>query len=147
MTPLVLDSGVAVKWFVAEPHAAEAGRVFDEYLAGNLTLLAPDFIYAEFGNILWKKQAFQGYNPADAQRIVDEFRTQITLTLASTADLLDDAYRIAVAHKRTVYDSLYLALGVRAGCRSVTADEKLVNAVGAHFANVVWLAKRPAFNR
>lgn len=143
MTPLVLDSGVAVKWFVAEPYAAEAGRVFDEYLAGNLALLAPDFIYAKFGNVMWKKQAFQGFNPADAQRVVGEFRTRIALTLTSAADLLDDAYRIAVARKRTVYDSLYIALSVRAGCRFVTADEKLANAVGATFSNVVWLANWP----
>jgi predicted nucleic acid-binding protein len=143
MSEVVIDSGVAVKWYVLEPHSAEARRVLAEYRAGRLSLLAPEFIYAEFGNILWKKQAFQGFSSADAQDIVDEFRTQVALPLTSTADLLDDAYRIAVAHKRTVYDSLYLALSVRAGCRFVTADEKLANAVGAHFANVIWLAHWP----
>jgi predicted nucleic acid-binding protein len=140
---LVIDSGVAVKWFAPEPHSAEARRILTEYRAGHWSVLVPEFIYAEFGNIMWKKQAFQSFDPADARRIVDEFRTQYVLTPTSTADLLDDAYRIAVAHKRTVYDSLYIALSVRAGCQFVTADEKLVNAVGAHFANVIWLANWP----
>jgi hypothetical protein len=36
---------------------------------GNLNFLAPDFIYAEFGNIMWKKQAFQNFDPADAADI------------------------------------------------------------------------------
>lgn len=137
---LVIDSGVAVKWFVAEPYSAEARHIFREYLLGNLTLVAPDFIYAEFGNIMWKKQAFQNFDPADAADIVEEFRLGIALTLISAEALLDDAYRIAVTHKRTVYDSLYLALSLREGCQFVTADERLVKAVGRAFPNIVWLA-------
>lgn len=143
MTELVIDSGVAVKWFVAETHSAEAARIFDKYLAGHLTLLAPDFIYAEFGNILWKKQTFQGFAPIDAERAVYWFRTQVNFTLTSAQALLDDAYRLAVAHKRTVYDSLYLALSLRVGCQFVTADERLVNAVGKTFPNIIWLANWP----
>jgi predicted nucleic acid-binding protein len=92
---------------------------------------------------MWKKQTFQGFDPADAEDIGGEFRTQIAFTLTSTAALLEDAYRLAVAHKRTVYDSLYLALSLRAGCQFVTADEKLVNALGASFPQVVWLANWP----
>jgi len=143
MTSLVIDSGVVVKWFVREPYSDEARRIFAEYRAGKLVLLAPDFIYAEFGNIVWKKQALQGYDPLDAANIVAAFQAQITITLTSAKDLLDDAYRLAVAHKRTVYDSLYLALSLRAGCQFVTADERFVNAVSSKFPNVVRLADWP----
>lgn len=143
MTGLVLDSGVIVKWFVAEPHSTEARRIFAEYRAGNLSLLAPDFIHAEFGNILWKKQTLQGFNPIDAANIVLNFRTQVQITLTSTADLLDDAYRLAVTHKRTVYDMLYLALSLREGCQFVTADERLANAIGSRFPNIILLANWP----
>ncbi len=143
MTNLVIDSGVAVKWFVSEPYEAEAERIFNDYLANNLALLAPDFIYAEFGNIMWKKQAFQGFSTTDADLIVEKFRTQINLTTTSAADLLEDAYILAVTHKRTVYDMLYLALSLQEHCQFVTADEKLVNAVGTMFPNMVWLAHWP----
>lgn len=67
----------------------------------------------------------------------------MTLNLASTKELLDDAYRLAVAHKRAFYDMLYLALSLRVGCQFVTADERLVNAIGAAFPNVIWLADWP----
>jgi predicted nucleic acid-binding protein len=143
MDDLVIDSGVAVKWYVLEQNSAEARRIFAEYRHGKLTLLAPDFIYAEFGNIMWKKQAFQNFDPLDATNIVDEFRTGVTLNLTSAKELLDEAYRLAVAHKRTVYDMLYLALSIRAGCQFVTADEKLVNAVGPAFPDIVWLSNWP----
>ncbi|HMY72676.1 MAG TPA: type II toxin-antitoxin system VapC family toxin, partial [Blastocatellia bacterium] len=75
---------------------------------------------------MWKKQAHQGFSSTDAADIVFNFRTQIRITLTSAADLLDDAYRLAVTHKRTVYDMLSLALSLREGCRFVTADAAVV---------------------
>ena len=41
------------------------------------------------------------------------------------------------------YDALYLALGIRENCQVVTADEKLVNAVGTAFPNLIWLPTWP----
>jgi len=64
----------------------------------------------------------------------------LSFKVTPAKDLLDEAYQVAVAHRRTVYDSLYLALSLRAGCRFVTADERFANAVGSTFPNVVWLA-------
>lgn len=139
MANLVVDSSVAVKWFVVEPYSAEARKILDEYQAGSISFLAPDLINAEFGNIIWKKHTLQGLAAADAQRIIDEFRA-LQFTFTSTATLLDEAYRIAVKHRRTVYDSLYLALSQRENCQFVTADEKLVNAVGSPFPSLIWVA-------
>lgn len=139
MANLVVDSSVAVKWFVVEPHTVEARKILDGYQNGSLSFLAPDLINAEFGNIIWKKHLFQGLAAADAQHVLDEFRA-LQLTLTSTALLLEEAYQLAVRHQRTVYDALYLALSLRENCQFVTADEKLVNAVGASFPNLIWLA-------
>jgi predicted nucleic acid-binding protein len=138
MDNLVVDSSVAVKWFVAEPYSTEARRILDAYQNGTLSFLASDLINAEFGNIIWKKHLFQGLAVSDAQDILDKFRL-LQFTLTPTGELLKDAYRIAVTHQRTVYDALYLALGIRENCQVVTADEKLVNAVGTAFPNLIWL--------
>ncbi|HEV3258446.1 MAG TPA: type II toxin-antitoxin system VapC family toxin [Gemmataceae bacterium] len=142
MDYVVVDSSVAIKWLVVETHSTEARRVLDEYQAGSLTLLAPDLINAEVGNVVWKKHRFQGMAATDAQLILDAFRT-LSFVLTPTAALLDDAYRLAVAHRRTVYDAMYLALSVREKCRLVTADEKLVNALASAFPNLVWVANWP----
>jgi len=139
MADLVVDSSVAVKWFVVEPYSADARRILDGYLDGSISFLAPDLINAEFGNIIWKKHIYQGLDAVDAQNIIDAFRL-LRFPITPAAALLDDAYKLAVAHRRTVYDSLYLALSLRAGCQFVTADEKLVNAVGKSFPDLVWLA-------
>ena len=81
---------------------------------------------------------FQGLDPADAQTVLANVKL-LRITLTSTTALLDDAFRLAVAHRRSVYDCLYVALSVRENCRFVTADEKLVNALGVAFSNIVWV--------
>ena len=73
---------------------------------------------------------------------MDKFQ-QLQFKLTSTAELLEDTYKIAITHRRTVYDALYLALSVREDCQFVTADEKLVNAVGAAFPKLIWLVNWP----
>ena len=139
MAKLIIDSSVAVKWFVPEANSGEARLILDGYLTGALTFLAPDLLNAEFGNIIWKKHIFQGLAASDAQDILTQFR-QLQFSFTTTADLLEDAYRLAVTHRRAVYDSLYLALSLRESCRLVTADEKFVNAVGSSFPNIIWLS-------
>jgi predicted nucleic acid-binding protein len=111
MDDLVVDSSVAVKWFIVEPYSKEARRILDAYQNGMLSFLAPDLINAEFGNIIWKKHIFQGLAASDAQDVLDKFR-QLQFTFTPTAALLEDAYKIAIKHRRTVYDALYLALSI-----------------------------------
>lgn len=107
-TELVVDSSVAIKWSVIEPLVTEATAILQAYQAGALTLLAPDLIYAELGNIVWKKQTMQGLAAADAQRIISDI-LGLQLMTTPSAELFADGYRLAVAHRRTVYDALYLA--------------------------------------
>jgi predicted nucleic acid-binding protein len=139
MPNLVIDSSVAIKWFLPEQYTAEARRILDGYQRGDLTLLAPELIYAEVGNIVWKKQQFHHLAEADAQQIITEFQALVLITIPSVR-LLNDAYRLAIAHRRTVYDSLYLALSVQEQCPFVTADERFVNAISTSFPNIIWLA-------
>jgi predicted nucleic acid-binding protein len=53
VSDFVVDASVAVKWFVPEIYDAQALRL----LSGSHQLVAPDLLYVEAGNILWKKGA------------------------------------------------------------------------------------------
>ena len=139
MRDIVIDASVAAKWFLDEPHSTEALDILKKVLDDELSLLAPDHIYAEIGNTLWKRTNAGTIVVSDAQDFISDF-LRIKITLVSTADLLSDAYHLAIKYKRSVYDSLYLALSQREQCQFVTADEKLVNAVGPALSNVVLLA-------
>jgi predicted nucleic acid-binding protein len=65
---------------VVELYSNDARRVLNEHQSGTLSLLAPDLIDAEVGNIVWKKQRFQGLAAADAYLIIEAFR-MLTLSL------------------------------------------------------------------
>ena len=48
---LVVDASVAVKWVLKEPDSDAARRIVDR-----AELLAPDLLWAESGNVLWRRQ-------------------------------------------------------------------------------------------
>jgi predicted nucleic acid-binding protein len=81
-------------------------------------------------------------NVADAQLVLDTFRT-IPIVQTPTSVLLESAYRLAVIHRRTVYDMLYVALSIQEACPFVTADEKLVNAIKGAIPTTIWLGTWP----
>ncbi len=139
MTQLVIDTSVVVKWFIAEANSAEAQKIYAKHQTGEVTLLAPDLIYAEVGNVIQQKQMFEGMAASDAQIILTHFR-EVGIKLTADADLLDQAYQLAIIYACAVYDAMFLALSVREGCQFVTADLKLLNKVGSAFSNVVLLA-------
>ncbi|HKS23197.1 MAG TPA: type II toxin-antitoxin system VapC family toxin [Thermoanaerobaculia bacterium] len=51
MTLLVVDASVVVKWFIAEPNSEAALRLLDV----EKKFLAPDHLFAETTNAVWKK--------------------------------------------------------------------------------------------
>jgi predicted nucleic acid-binding protein len=142
MNDIVIDSSVAIKWLVPEVYSAEARRILDDYQTGALNFLAPDLINAEVGNVLWKKHLFQGLPIDEARGLLTTFRG-LSFVFVPTSTLLAQAYELAVSHKRTVYDMLYVALSLQEGCQFVTGDEKLANALGAAFPDVIWVGNWP----
>ncbi len=132
---IVIDSSVAIKWFIPQNYSFEANKILYAYETNQLILIAPDLIYAEIGNIVWKIQRFQGLNQEYAQNIIDLFQ-KIQINIISADDLLRDAYDFAVKYQRSVYDSLYVVVSLRENCRFVSADEKLYNAIHQDIFNI-----------
>lgn len=124
MTRYVVDASVAIKWFLPEVHSEAAARL----LRPAYRLLAPDLIWAEFGNVLWKKWRCKEIEAKLAQGILQDFR-RFPVDVRGSELLVQSAWEIAVEFERTVYDSLYLAVAQSTGCSLVTADSKFHNAL------------------
>jgi predicted nucleic acid-binding protein len=138
MKPIVVDARVAAKWFLPEPDAAAALRLLD----GRHRLAAPDLIHAEFGNIVWKLHARGTLDTEEASDMIEHFLS-MPLEIHDSTYLLAPALQIAIATKRTVYDSLYLALAVELGGTVITADERWVKALGnSPFTRFIHLLSR-----
>src|SRR5579871_1451080 len=126
MSRYVVDASVAVKWYLPEIHDAAAQRL----LTGSKELLVPDLIFAEVGNILWKRVRSEQMLEAEAQVVLQSLGA-LPLTVSPSWPLVLPALTIAYQTQRTVYDSLYLALAVREVAVMVTADERFYNALKA----------------
>jgi predicted nucleic acid-binding protein len=85
-------------------------------------------IRSEFGNIVWKLHAHGTLDASEASDMIEHFLS-MPLEIHDSTYLLAPALQIAIATKRTVYDSLYLALAVELGGTVVTADERWVHAL------------------
>lgn len=136
MTPLVVDASVVMKWLLPEVHSGAARRV----LAADHALLAPDLLWAELGNALWKRVRSGEIAAEDARDLLRDFqRFQVVTT--PIMPLIDAALEIATHLDRTVYDSLYLALALARRCQIVTADRHFYNTLtrGPLASTLVWV--------
>lgn len=136
MRRIVVDASVVVKWLLPEIHSEAAKRL----LADELQLWAPDLVWAEVGNVLWKR-CRRGELPADVvTALLRDFR-RFPLSVHPSESLLQAAWEVAHALDRSFYDSLYLALAAALDCPLVTADLKLWNALqdGLTRASLLWV--------
>jgi predicted nucleic acid-binding protein len=136
----VVDASVAVKWYLPEIHADAAAR----WLARDAAFLAPDLIYAEFGNVLWKRARSGELSRSEARAIARAFRL-VPVEVHPCEALMEPALEIACALGRSLYDCLYLAVAVLRDCPLVTADRGLYDAIrGTGIADSVrWVEETP----
>ncbi len=121
---IVVDASVAAKWLFEEADTAKAKLLLHEIQNGNLQSLAPDILPAEIANSL-SKRVFRGVLEAlEAAAQFDRFRRSCP-ALISNSLLAEAALRLALRHRRSVYDCLYVALALETPCDLVTADERL----------------------
>jgi predicted nucleic acid-binding protein len=138
---LVVDAGVAIKWYVPEVHDAEAKRLLDP----SCRLHVPELFFPEFGNIVWKKARLLKRPEITEQegRDILGLLLGVDLDVHPMSPLLQPAYDIAVGPEcPTVYDCCYLVLAEMLGCRLVTADRAFYDALkgGAHGPSLLWVA-------
>jgi predicted nucleic acid-binding protein len=136
----VVDASVAVKWFLPEEHSDAADRL----LNSGLELLSPDLIWAEIGNVLWKRWRRDEISAVAVKSIFQDLR-RLPVHLHSSTELADVAWEIAQTWERSFYDSLYLALSAALDCPLVTADLRLCNALGGSSSGrkLIWVADIP----
>ena len=136
MKTCVLDASVVAAAFFQEDHADRAHRL----LVGGHVLHAPDLIYAELANVIWKRHNRGEIGPDEAGRLLADFRS-LPLQITPCSDLVEAALELALRTGRSVYDCLYLALAVKTRSVLLSADKRLVNALaGTPLAkHIAWI--------
>lgn len=133
----VVDASTAVQLVFPEPLSAQAAALFALLGAGVSVFHVPDLFFAECANICWKKVQRNACTEAEALAGLSNILA-FPLTSTSCQSLATDAIRIALAEKITAYDACYFTLAQRMSVPFITADQKLVQKLGAS-GLVVWL--------
>ena len=102
----------------ASDHPAHAQR------AGAVFLTAPDLIWLEIANVLWKAARRRTLSKNLATEALIGPSSSVSISTLSSAALRDDALAIAVEYNCAVYDAAYLALAMNSGLPMITADER-----------------------
>jgi predicted nucleic acid-binding protein len=123
---LALDASVVCKWYLDEP-LSDAARALAE---SDNQFIAPDFVLAECGNVLWLRLQSRDIGAKQAKEIARHLPGMFH-SLVRSQDLLDRALEMAVALKHPLYDCMYLAVAERWDAPLVSADDKFLKAVRA----------------
>jgi predicted nucleic acid-binding protein len=119
---LVIDASVAVKWVIPEPDSERAELLLDHWL------VAPDLLFAECANALWKKVR-RGELTKEEAEIAAQTLEQADLSVVSTRGHLALATSIAVELDHPAYAAVYLAVAEASNLRLVTADDGIIRRV------------------
>lgn len=119
---LVIDASVAVKWVVPEAGSERAEALLDH------NLMAPDLLFVECANVLWKK-LHRGELTRDEAEIAARTLEQVDLSIVPAKGYFVRALAIAAELDHPAYDGVYLAVAEGNGLRLVTADDRLIRKV------------------
>lgn len=136
----MVDASVAAKWLLpaaGEDLCDQANHLLDRYVGLELQLLAPDLLGPELGNVLWKAVRRNRISTAKAEHSLRRF-ADLSIAVVPSADLLFQSLQISLSCDRSFYDCLYVALALATSTELITADERLVNALGSRFP-IRWL--------
>ncbi|MCC7118246.1 MAG: type II toxin-antitoxin system VapC family toxin [Anaerolineales bacterium] len=125
----VLDASVGIKLFVEEEFSDKVQKIF-AFLAEDpqAEIHVPDLFYIECANILLKYT--KRYKRPLEDSLADlEDLNKLALQSTSTANLIEDALRLAKQKDLTAYDACYAVLAQKLKLPLITADIPLANAI------------------
>ncbi|MCY3746804.1 MAG: type II toxin-antitoxin system VapC family toxin [Acidobacteria bacterium] len=128
MTRYVVDASVAVKWLVREPLSHQASLL----LATEVSLLAPDLLFAEAANALWAMKQRGDLEDDEFDEAVQTLRSAPVLVPSTLLQLVPAASRLAADLGHPIYDCFYLALAIQEKAPLITADRRFADRVRHH---------------
>jgi predicted nucleic acid-binding protein len=119
MSTYVLDTSVAVAWYLPEDFSPAAKRWRDRMLDGHDSLLVPSLHYWELGNVL---RTYVRRGELEAALAAEIYALHLDAPLETTepdrASVLDTALR----YEATMYDAVYIALALERDTGLLTAE-------------------------
>ncbi len=125
---IVVDSSALIKLLITEKDSGHAIEVFQSVTGKGEQLLAPDIIFSEVMNGLWKHNVLLKDVSDKKLEIARESLVMVyaDLELSKATELAEEAIKIGTKHKVTFYDSLYVTLSISTDAQLFTFDKYLI---------------------
>lgn len=127
MAAFVLDSSVALAWVLPRQQTKRTAAILDQ--ATEHGALTASLWPIEVANVLSIYERRAQFTAAERTNAIGLFAgLPIDIDDQTQTRAWSTAYDLALAHKLTVYDALYLELALRAGLPLATLDSDLCRA-------------------
>ena len=138
MNAMVVDASVVAAALFPERHS-EAARAL---LVSDTTLHAPDLIYPEVANVIWKRHGRREIDDTEAFDLLTDVMA-LPLEITPCDQLVGVALELALRTRQTTYDCLYVALAVMLKTRMLSDDKRLIDTLahGPLGERVTWLGE------
>ena len=114
----VIDASTIVKYVNREPNWREVEKYF---LEGCITV---DLAIKEVINSIWKRVLRGALSEEDGYKVFRGFIENLMVKIVNQENLLDNAFKIALKQKCTIYDAIYIALAKQEKLELITSDKK-----------------------
>jgi predicted nucleic acid-binding protein len=99
----VLDCSVAAKWVLPEPDRVPALELYERYASGDVLLIAPDLLLAEFASLVAKRNRRKQISAAQAHGAY-ALMTKCAPRLYDTRPRLFRALDLSLQYQMSLWD-------------------------------------------
>lgn len=126
---ITIDASAIIKVIITEEGSETARGAFSKITGNGEPMLSPNIVLSEVLNGLWKHYIMKKDINREQLEMARISLSKIydNLDISSQTELADDAFKIAVNSKITIYDSLYVALSKKMRAPLLTFDKSLKN--------------------
>ena len=122
---IVVDASLAVKWFLDEPHAAQAEEILKIYTG---QMMVPDILLVEVTSALVRNANMVKSSRSNVLIALDRFERLLAdgdlVAHRSSSAVVRQSASLAIDMGHPLKDCLYLALAMELGCDLVTCDAR-----------------------
>ncbi len=124
----LLDTSVAVKWFVTEEDSERATSLRRAHLWDEIQLYVPDLLLMELAN------ALRYTGRLSQERILEDLATFSSLEISIvpfSIEVLRSSVALSLEQDLAVYDAYFLAMAQDLGIPFITADRRMLSQLTA----------------
>ncbi len=120
MKSFVLDTSVAVAWFLPEIFSSEAREWRSRMIKKDVEFFVPNLHFYEFGNVLRKYILFRDISEEIAREI---FLLHLESPLKIITPDIPKLLEISLKYNSTIYDAVYISIALELQAPLLTAEK------------------------